>query len=65
MLNSVDNLSLILQMISLEILLKDYNNTDLMQELQIQDEKYFKKIIEQNKQIIELLKGGTDESRTK
>ncbi len=60
MLNSVDNLSLILQMISLEILLKDYNNTDLMQELQTQDEKYFKKIIEQNKQIIELLKGGTN-----
>lgn len=65
MLNSVDNLSLILQMISLEILLKDYNNTDLMQELQTQDEKYLKKIIEQNKQIIELLKGGTNGPRIK
>jgi hypothetical protein len=63
MLNSVDNLSLILQMLSLEILFKDYNNSDLMQELQTQDEKYLKKIIEQNKEIIELLKGGTYETR--
>ena len=42
-------------MISLEILLRDYNNSDLMQELQTQDEKYLKKIIEQNKEIIRLL----------
>jgi hypothetical protein len=55
MLNSVDNLSLILQMLSLEILFRDFNNSDLMQELQNQDEKYLKKIIEQNKEIIELL----------
>lgn len=54
--NTVDNLSLILQMISLEILFKDYNNSDLMQELQDQDKKYLKKIIEQNEKIIELLK---------
>lgn len=54
--NSVDNLSLILQMLSLEILFKDYNNSDLMEELQTQDEKYLKKIIEQNKEIIKLLK---------
>jgi len=54
----VDNLSLILQALSLEILFKDYNNRDLMQELQNQDEKYLKKIIEQNKEIIELLKKG-------
>lgn len=52
----VDNLSLLLQMLSLEIIFRDYNNTDLMQELQAQDEKYFKKIIEQNEEIIKLLK---------
>lgn len=53
--NVVDNLSLVLQMMSLEILFRDYNNSDLMQELQTQDEKYLGKIIEQNNHIIELL----------
>ena len=53
--NRVDNLSLVLQALSLEILFKDYNNSDLMQELQTQDEKYLKKIIQQNEKIIELL----------
>ena len=56
--NKVDTLSLILQALSLQILFQDYNNSDLMQELQMQDEKYFKKIIQQNEQIISLLKGG-------
>lgn len=51
-----NNLGLILQALSLEILFKDYNNSDLMQELQTQDEKYLKKIIEQNEEIIRLLK---------
>jgi hypothetical protein len=50
-----NDISLILQAVSLEILLRDYNNSDLMQELQTQDEKYLKKIIEQNKEIIRLL----------
>ena len=53
--NVVDNLSLILQALSLEILFRDYNNSDLMQELHTQDEKYLKKIIEQNTEIIKLL----------
>jgi len=53
--NNVDNLSLILQAISLDILFKDFNNCDLMNELQMQDEKYLKKIIKQNEQIISLL----------
>lgn len=51
----VDNLSLILQTLSLQILFQDCNNKDLMQELKEQDEKYLKKIIEQNKEIIKLL----------
>lgn len=55
--NRVDNLSLILQAISLEILFKDYNNGDLMNELQRQDKEYLEKIIEQNKRIIDLLEG--------
>ena len=53
--NPVDNLSLVLQALSLEILFKDFNNSDLMQELQTQDEIYLKKIIKQNERIIELL----------
>ena len=52
----VDNVSLVLQALSLQILFQDYNNSDLMQELQTQDEKYLKKIIEQNEEIINLLK---------
>lgn len=51
-----DNLGLILQALSLEILFKDYNNTDLMQELQHQDKNYFEKIIEQNNEILHILK---------
>ena len=54
--NRVDNLSLVLQALSLQILFKDYNNSDLMQELQTQDEIYLKKIIKQNEEIIKLLK---------
>ena len=56
----VDNLALVLQALSLEILFKDFNNRDLMQELQTQDEKYLKKIIKQNEEIIELLKKGSE-----
>ena len=61
--NNIDGLSLILQLLSLEILFRDYNNVDLMQELQNQDEKYLKKLIEQNKEIIELLKKGEQNGR--
>lgn len=58
--NAVDNLSLVLQAISLQILFQDYNNGDLMNELQTQDEKYLKKIINQNEEIIKLLKKEGD-----
>ena len=54
--NYVDNLSLVLQALSLQILFQDFNNGDLMQELQTQDEKYLKTIIRQNEEIIKLLK---------
>lgn len=53
--NNVDITSLILQVYSLMILMQDYNNSDLMQELQNQDRNYLEKIIQQNEKIIELL----------
>ena len=54
--NSVDNLSLILQALSLQILFQDCNNSDLMNELQRQDSEYLEKIIKQNEEIIKLIK---------
>ena len=54
--NNLDATSLILQLYSLILLIKDFNNTDIMQELQNQDNYYLKKIIEQNDEILEILK---------
>ena len=54
--NTTNNISLLLQALSLEILFKDYNNTDLMQELQKQDTEYFEKIISNQEKILEILK---------
>ena len=54
--NIVDNLSLILQALSLQILFQDYNNRDLMQELQTQDEKYLKQILKNQEEILTLLR---------
>ena len=62
--NAINNLSLILQMISLEILFRDYNNSDLMQELQSQDEKYLKKIIKNQEEILTLLRKEENNGRT-
>jgi len=56
MTNKVDVISLFLQALSLQILFQDYNNKDLMQELQMQDEKYFKTLIKQNDEILTILK---------
>lgn len=54
--NNLDATSLILQVYSVILLLQDYNNHDLMQELQLQDEKYLKTIIKQNEEILSLLR---------
>lgn len=54
--NKIDITSLFLQALSLEILFKDYNNNDLMNELQMQDEKYLKEIIKNQKEILSILK---------
>lgn len=59
--NVSNNLSLILQALSLEILFKDFNNSDLMQELQRQDKEYLEKIINQNDKILEILEGQKDD----
>jgi len=56
--NTIDRLSLLMQALSLAILFQDFNNTDLMQELQNQDTNYLTKIIAQNDEIIKLLKEG-------
>ena len=54
--NNINNLSLILQMISLELLFQDYNNSDLMQELQRQDNEYLEKIIKNQDSILAILR---------
>lgn len=61
--NSLDTLSLLLEIISLDLLFRDYNNSDLMQELQNQDSNYLQKIIEQNEQIIDLLRKEDNNAR--
>ena len=55
--NNLDRISNILQILSYQILVTDFNNTDLMRYLKHQDEM-MDKIIEQNKEIKNLLKGG-------
>lgn len=54
--NTINNLSLILQVLSLEILFRDCNNSDLMQELQRQDSEYLEKMIRNQEEILKLLK---------
>ena len=56
--NTIDITSLLLQIINLEILFRDFNNNDLMQELQHQDSNYLERIIKQNEEILEILKEG-------
>lgn len=58
--NSVDLTSLLLQLYNLILLIQDYNNTDLMQELQRQDSEYLEKIIQQNNEILKILKERSD-----
>lgn len=54
--NNLDTTSLILQLYSVILLLQDYNNKDLMQELHIQDEKYLKQILKNQEEILTLLR---------
>ena len=62
--NNIDLGSFILQLLSLEILFKDFNNSDLMSELQKQDSNYFEKIVKQNEEILNLLKEMKNSERS-
>ena len=53
--NNLEKLSNILQILSYQILINDFDNNDLMQYLRHQD-KLLDKIIMQNEEIIKLLK---------
>lgn len=55
--NNLEKISNILQILSFQILVEDFNNTDLMEYLAHQD-KLLDKIIEQNEEIKNTLKGG-------
>ena len=57
--HNLENLSNSLQILSFLILVKDFNNNDLMQYLKHQD-KLLDKIINQNEEILHLLKGGNN-----
>ena len=61
--NFINNSSFLLQLYSVMLLIQDFNNTDLMQELQNQDNNYLKKIIEQNEEIISLLRKEESDGR--
>jgi hypothetical protein len=60
--NNLDLGSFILQLLSLEILFKDYNNGDLMNELQNQDEKYLKQILKNQEEILKILNEGREKN---
>lgn len=55
--SNLDRISNLLQILSFQILVEDFNNTDLMRYLAHQDD-LLNKIIDQNNEIITLLKGG-------
>ena len=55
--NNLENFSNWLQIFSFLILVQDFNNTDLMKYLAHQDD-LLNKIINQNEEIIQALKGG-------
>lgn len=60
-LNVIANIA---QLESYNILLHDFNNNDLMEYLKHQDD-LLGKIINQNKEILSLLKGGENNARSK
>ena len=61
--NFINNTSFLLQLYSVMLLIQDFNNTDLMQELQNQDSNYLQKIIKQNEQILTLLRKEDNNGR--
>ena len=63
MVNNLDLTSLILQLYSVILLLQDFKNTDLMQELQKQDVQYLEKIIHNQEEILNLLRKEDNDAR--
>ena len=61
--NFINNTSFLLQLYSVMLLIQDFNNSDLMQELQNQDSNYLQKIIEQNEEILTLLRKEDNSGR--
>lgn len=61
--NNLDATSLILQLYSVILLLQDYNNTDIMGELQKQDIQYFDRIIKNQEEILNLLRKEDNNAR--
>ena len=55
--SNLERISNILQILSFQILIEDFNNTDVMKYLAHQDD-LLNKIIDQNNELITLLKGG-------
>lgn len=54
--NFINNTSFLLQLYSVMLLIQDFNNSDIMTELQKQDTQYFEKIIENQNEILTLLR---------
>ena len=54
--NNLDKSSFLLQLYSLLIIMKDFNNSDLMNELQHQNQDYLQKILKNQEEILTLLR---------
>ena len=61
--NQLDLASLILQIYNLILLMQDFNNSDLMQELQKQDTQYFERILKNQEEILNLLRKEDNNAR--
>lgn len=61
--NTLDMASLVLQIYNLILLMQDFNNSDLMQELQKQDTQYFERIIKNQEEILTLLRKEDNNAR--
>ena len=61
--NFINNTSFLLQLYSVMLLIQDFNNSDIMTELQKQDTQYFEKIIENQNEILTLLRKEDNNAR--
>ena len=61
--NTLDMASLVLQVYNLILLMQDFINTDLMQELQKQDTQYFERVIKNQEEILTLLRKEDNNAR--